>query len=366
MKYCPLCAAEYKEERDRCSSCRAVLVASLAPEEVRKNPPRLLWIGGSAAEFDAIAGALNEAIIPALVEEGPVKVLQKFLKSESQICVLQNDFPQALETAANAITSLVEEKDRAAPQTCYQCGKACSRALTVCPQCSATLILGRPPKRRRPATEEISFLQASKYCPLCDAQYSSNYQHCSVCGVQLVPEERRGRPFNDRELREKIVIIWRGVDPVAVGNVVSLLREAGIRHHVESTHDHFVFELAMPRPRYVVRILESDAERARDLLANITDSPFFGAEISPDFPKDLSAQTRPAERRWNPAAANVELWSGDDSAMAKLLEDCLQENNIAFRREGLAPGVLHLFVMKNDEARAREILREIREGTPLV
>jgi hypothetical protein len=362
MKYCPLCAAEYKEDRDRCSSCGAALVNSLAAQEVRKNPPRLLWIGGSSAEFDAVAGALREAGIPALVEEGPARILQRLLNSESQICVLQNDFPRALQTAAAAIAALPESRN---VQNCYQCASQCSAALTVCPKCSAVLILERPPKQQTAATEETSLHQTLKYCPLCDAEYASNYQHCTVCGVELVPEEMRGRPFSQQGLKEKIVIIWRGGDPAAVSHVVSLLRAAGIRHHVESTHDYFVFGLAMPRPKYTVRVLQNDAERAKALLSGITDSPFFGAEISLDFPEDLPAQPRSVERRWNPAAATVEIWSGDDAAMGKLLEDCLRENCIGFRREGREPGKLRLFVTNTDEVRAREILREIREGTPL-
>src|SRR5713226_310513 len=123
MKYCPLCAAEYREGRDRCASCGAALVASLDAEEVRKNPPRLLWIGGGTAEFDAVAGALREAGIPALVEEGPTRILQKFLNSESQICVLQNDFQHALERAAKAIAELGDETG--SMQKCHQCGEEC-------------------------------------------------------------------------------------------------------------------------------------------------------------------------------------------------------------------------------------------------
>jgi hypothetical protein len=60
----------------------------------------------------------------------------------------------------------------------------------------------------------------------------------------------------------------------------------------------------------------------------------------------------------------VEIWKGDDPALAKLLEDCLRENEIGFRREGREPGELRLFVTKQDEAQAQEILREVREGTP--
>ncbi len=338
MKYCPLCAAEYREGRDRCASCGAALVASLDAEEVRKNPPRLLWIGGGTAEFDAVAGALREAGIPALVEEGPTR-------------------------AAKAIAELGDETG--SMQKCHQCGEECSAALTVCPKCAATLILERPPKQQSAATEETSLLQTSKCCPLCDAEYAANYQHCTVCGVELVPEAMRGRPFSQQEFKEKIVIIWRGGDPAAVSNVVSLLRAAGIRHHMESSHDHLVFELAMPRPRYVVRILESDSERAKELLAGITDGPFFGAEISADFPENVPPQTPIQDHHWNPAAATVEIWKGDDAAMGRLLGECLRENKIGFLRKGREPGELRLFVTNTDEARAREILREIREGTPL-
>ncbi len=335
---------------------------SIAVEEVRKNPPKLLWIGGGSAEFDAVAGALREAAIPALVEEGPSRILQRLLNSESQICVLQSDFSRALQTAATAIAALPANRT---VQKCHQCESECSSALTVCPKCSAVLILERPAKQQPGAAEQTSSLQTSKYCPLCDAEYAPNYQHCTVCGVELVPEELRGKPFSDQELKERIVIVWRGGDPAAVSNVVSLLRAAGIRHHIESTHDHFVFELALPRPRYVVRILRRDEERAKEILAGITDSPLFGAEVSPDFPEDLFAPVRSAERRWNPAAATAEIWNGDDAAMARLLEDCLRENHIGFRREGREPGKLRIFVTSAEEVWAREILREIREGTPL-
>lgn len=362
MKYCPLCAAEYREGCDRCASCGAGLVASLDAEEVRKNPPRLLWIGGSTAEFDAVAGALREADIPALVEEGPTRILQRFLKSESQICVLQKDFQQALETAVKAINE--RTRGRGSTQKCHQCEEECSAALTVCPKCAATLILEREPKPQPSSTEEARILKASKYCPLCDTEYPANYQHCTVCGVELMAEEMRGRPLSEHELKEKIVIVWRGGDPVAVSEVVGLLRGAGIRHHVESTHDYFVFGLAMPRPKYAVRVLQSEADRAKELLAGITDSPVIGAGISPDLPEEAAPRVHPDESHWNAAAATMEIWTGDDAAMGRLLEDCLRENKIGFRREGRGPEPLRLFVTKKDEARAREILREVREGTP--
>lgn len=361
MNYCPLCAAEYRESAPRCSSCGAALVSSLDDENVRSNPPRLLWIGGSGAEFDAVAGALREADIPALVEEGPARILQRLLKSESQICVLQNDLPKALETAVRAISLLSD--GGAILQKCHQCATECSAALAVCSASAATLILERVSTQKSRLTN-AALPQTLKYCPLCDTEYSASYERCTVCGTELVPEALRGKLGREQELKEKLEIIWRGGDPVAVSRAVSVLREAGIRHHMESTHDYFVFGLAMPRPKYIVRVLQGDAEKAKELLASIIDSPFFGAEISADFPNGTDTQVRQVAGPWNPASATAEIWTGDDSALAQLLEDCLRENRIGFRREGLEPGPLRLFVTRADEVRAREILREVREGTP--
>lgn len=361
MNYCPLCAAEYRESAPRCSSCGAALVSSLDDENVRSNPPRLLWIGGNGVEFDAVAGALREADIPALVEEGPARILQRLLKSESQICVLQNDLPRALDTAVGAISIL---SDRGAVlQKCHQCATACSAALAVCSACGATLILERVSAHKSRLAIK-AFPQTLKYCPLCDTEYSASYDHCTVCGVELVPEALRGKLLRGQELKERLEIIWRGGDPVAVSNVVGLLRGAGIRHHVESTHDYLVFGLAMPRPKYIVRVLEGDAEKAKELLAGIIDSPFFGAVISADFPNEAAPPVRQVAAPSNPAAATAEIWTGDDSALVQLLEDCLRENRIGFRREGLEPGPVHLFVARADEVRAREILREVCDGTP--
>ena len=364
MKYCPLCAAEYRQESEICSTCRARLVASLNSEEVRANPPRLLWIGRDAVEFDLVAGALHDAYVPELVEEGPTGLLQMFLKSESQICVLQNDFDRAVQIASQTIGARSDL--RGASQKCHHCGSACSASLTACPSCQATLIVERKMERKNFAPAGTAIQYESKYCPLCDAEYPASFESCTVCGVELVPEGMRGQPLTEQDKKDRLVIVWRGGDPVAVSRVVSLLRDAGIRHHVESTHDYFVFELAMPRPRYTVRVLEADAQQAGEVLAGVTDSPFFGAAISPDFPADENASELQVSSNWNLAAATVEVWAGEDAALARVLEDCLRENRVGFRREERESRGIQLFVMAADETAARAIIREILEATPPV
>lgn len=206
-----------------------------------------------------------------------------------------------------------------------------------------------------------------KYCPLCDAEYAANYAQCTVCGVDLVPEELRGRPLDERQRNERIVVIWRGGDPLAVSEVISALRDAGIRHHVQPTNEHLVFELGMPRPKYAVRVFASDAARAKELIADIRESLPFALDETEEHdhePEHSPSLASGPEHEWNSAAATVELWSGEDRALAELLEACLRENRIGVRREDAEPGTLRLRIMPADELAAREIIREVREATP--
>jgi hypothetical protein len=202
-----------------------------------------------------------------------------------------------------------------------------------------------------------------KYCPLCEAEYADAYGRCTACGVELAAEERRGRPLNEKERNDKIELAWRGGDPQAVSQVVAILREAGIPHHVQPTNDHMVFELGMPRPKYAVRVFASDLQKARELLADIRETaPFTFEEPGAD---QEPAETPRKETKWQAESANVEVWHGEDSAQAQILQDSLRENRIGVKRAGEEPGLLRLLVMPADEAPSREIVREVLEGTPL-
>jgi hypothetical protein len=208
----------------------------------------------------------------------------------------------------------------------------------------------------------------AKYCPLCDAEYAASHTQCTVCGVDLVPEELRGRPLDEQQRKEKIVVIWRGGDPLAVSEVISALRDAGIRHHVQPTNEHMVFELGMPRPKYAVRVFASDAAKAKEQLSDIRESAPFALDETDDLQQEVDEISRAgsAPNEWIPIRATVEIWSGQDGALAELFEACLRENRIGVRREGAEPGALRLLIMPVDEPAAREIIREVREATPPV
>jgi hypothetical protein len=125
-----------------------------------------------------------------------------------------------------------------------------------------------------------------------------------------------------------------------------------------------VFELGMPRPKYAFRVFSSELARAQELLAGIRESAPFGTELELSDTSESEEVSTRVPTPWNPAAAAIEVWSGDDEALATLVEACLAENQIGVRRQGNEPGTLRLLIMPADEPAAREILRQISEGIP--
>ncbi len=66
---------------------------------------------------------------------------------------------------------------------------------------------------------------------------------------------------------------------------------------------------------------------------------------------------------WDPERATAEVWSGENPDLAQFLLDVLHENGIGCRTlADSAP--TRLFVCPEDADTAREIIREVLEGTP--
>jgi hypothetical protein len=176
----------------------------------------------------------------------------------------------------------------------------------------------------------------------------------------------------DKSPEDQLELVWRGSDPVAFSRVISALRGTGVPHHWKSTQDHLVFGLGIPRPRYEVRVFQSDLAMAKDLVAPIRETlPFEvdkGLQLFGDQteipPVAGGSQPTPSPGKWEPRRATIEVWCGDDPTLAKVLQDCLTENTIRVRVEGKSPGPQRLFARPEEASTAREIVREVLEGTP--
>jgi hypothetical protein len=69
-------------------------------------------------------------------------------------------------------------------------------------------------------------------------------------------------------------------------------------------------------------------------------------------------------RKWRPDDANIEVWSQNVSNTSSIVKLSLTENLIHFRLERGKNGTLKFLVLPEDEYRAREIRREIKNGDP--
>lgn len=81
-----------------------------------------------------------------------------------------------------------------------------------------------------------------------------------------------------------------------------------------------------------------------------------------DTPPDAVVKSDSYLKHWYPEDATVEIWSQDDDISSGVAM-ALKENLIHCRVDH-RDGVCKTFVMPEDEARAREIVREIVEGLP--
>ena len=223
-------------------------------------------------------------------------------------------------------------------------------------------------------------------CPRCKAEYRTGFTRCTDCDVELVYEILSETRSIVEEVRKtpapEEYIEGEGFRPL-VEYETSLtcadrcltLKEAGIKYRVNELPRALGRQME-PRPEFQVVVPGSQFEKAKKIL---------GIQIAhgeeKDFPEEeeimavmeLSAQDDlPVtevrgdwnSKDWHPEDATADVWSGDARQHGWTIELSLKENRINFRTEEQRDSTLKIFVMPEDEPRAREIVREIVEGAP--
>jgi len=229
------------------------------------------------------------------------------------------------------------------------------------------------------------------FCPLCKSEYREGITLCPDCNAALVPELPRVAGESDEDPFCKF---WSGDDPRRHAEVCAILNEAGIPYRTIRREDHLfniarqdALRIAVPFSLYE----QAKAAVYADVELETNEPPSADTEESaeneePEPPskfqqtlarrgffaavaEKLAELGSPEERLdwdpsdWNPSDATVELWSGNDPALAELVSASLRENRIHSYTADLH-GQYLLYVLPADESRAREILREISEASP--
>jgi hypothetical protein len=227
-------------------------------------------------------------------------------------------------------------------------------------------------------------------CPLCKAEYRQGFTHCTDCDVDLVwelpkaaievrPEEL---PVDPNE--NPFCSFWKGEDSRVHAELCMVLDEAGIPHHTVFRRDHLfnlnnfaAYEIGVPfslfeRAENAVKeaygtddVGDVGAQEPQELL--VKDSrwtPRLLATLTPSPGEDVPGPPNTGEGLdWYPEDATVKVWATESGEPSDFLVAALNENGIRCRVDKGGPQA-KLYVLPQDEDRAREIVREVVEGQP--
>ena len=204
------------------------------------------------------------------------------------------------------------------------------------------------------------------FCPNCKCEYIRGVTECADCGVPLVDAlESPDHPGND----VRILSVWEGNDPSEWERVKGTLKNAGIEFLEQDSKN---FDLFIPLgSKLEIWVSIADRDAARKLILD-EEGLIDPEELTPegiealtlpesdqpdsDGPQDLSVE-------WNEDDATIAVWNGDSEEFADNLAMCLREIGIASRKLGEA-GHWDLVVRPEQEARAKEVVREVVEASP--
>jgi len=231
-------------------------------------------------------------------------------------------------------------------------------------------------------------------CPQCQAEYRQGFAVCADCDVPLVPQYETdaslaapappATPGDPNE--DPFCAFWKGDDPRLHAELISILDSVDVPHKTIRRQDHLfnlnnypAFQIAVPfslferAERAIKEAFDLDASDP-EAVQSLTAAPL--PAYAPSGIRKLPATLSPAANEaipgppsagdvsnWFPEDAIASVWSGDDTYLHDMLTASLNENRIHCRSEH-ADEQLTIFVEPTDEERAREIVREVREGSP--
>lgn len=238
------------------------------------------------------------------------------------------------------------------------------------------------------------------FCPQCKAEYRQGFTRCADCDADLVPE----LPKSDIELQEEsepgdvnrdpFCSFWKGEDPRVHAELCSVLDEAGIHHNTVFRRDHLfnlqnypAYEIGVPFSMFesaenavkeafgTEAVEDRGAGELKDSAGRWIDGPqALGARpdraaklpetMSPRPDEDIPGPPSAGKGTdWFPEDATMRVWSSGCGEPGDFLVAALHENGIRCRLDKHGHRE-ELYVLPEDQAAAREIVREVVESKP--
>jgi hypothetical protein len=206
------------------------------------------------------------------------------------------------------------------------------------------------------------------FCPQCKAEYRQGIAQCADCQVPLVaslPEASESRV--DTTSAGPLVPLWEGEDLALHTSLIEALDDAGIRYFSKPLGifagarrwDPYPIQ-PMTRFGYQVAVLSSNLAQAEEILETLLDEKPQDMELPEQNDSAEAAPQAPASAAEKPTC---EIWAGVDDGIAQFLTAALRENEIPVHLD-TAGDLTKVLVSAANEARAREIVREIVNAAP--
>jgi hypothetical protein len=169
--------------------------------------------------------------------------------------------------------------------------------------------------------------------------------------------------------QQALVILWAGENEVLHAALVEQLELAGIPYVDQPIGDEQAAPTADPlpidwKPRFGFRVAVPSTRQAAGgaILERLLEQDIEQLAELPAAPDGAAATSEAPACRLD-EAASVRVWTGGDAHLAKFVEDSLRENEITVRAERAGEEIA-IFIPPSCEVRAREIIREVTQGTP--
>lgn len=235
------------------------------------------------------------------------------------------------------------------------------------------------------------------FCPVCKYEFRRGFTHCNDCDADLVdalPSEQDV----DHKLRTPAdemaqpTLLWKGASGGTFSAITTALDAAKIPYNREDLDARLTFsseyselEIWVPTANF------PDAQAVLDEVLNATAN----AALPPDATNEIPAEDDEGAddirhetlKELYPEDATAEVWSGhatnndasnanrsannaassgaiDDTLMADILKSCLAEIGVACYVARPESGAVAVRVLPEDEARAKEIVRQVIDAAP--
>src|SRR6266849_755481 len=206
------------------------------------------------------------------------------------------------------------------------------------------------------------------FCPHCQAEYRQGITECADCQVPLVPSLPDAQEsLVDTTSAGPLVPLWEGEDLALHTSLLQELDAAGIRYFSKPMGvfpgarkgDPFPIQ-PMARFGYQVAVLSLNLPQSKEILEKLLDQEPQDMELPEQNESVEAASQPPASAEEKPTS---EIWAGVDDGIAQFLTAALQENEIPIHLDTTGD-LTKVLVSTANEARAREIVREIVNAAP--